>query len=496
MDPPQQVSLLSSRPLHWYDTLTINACFFGLTTLSQTMTPLIVPLLVQQFVGAGRQGAYYGNIRLWSLMTALLVQSLMGMLSDRSASRWGRRRPFIFVGTLAIVATLLFVGMTIGFQDETGYWILFLIVLLMMVAANTAHGAAQGLIPDLVPESRRGVYSGIKALLEVPLPVIVVSLTIGRLVANDRLLDALLVAIALIMLAMVITMFAPEKPLQGKSATLNIAPFIRLVMMTALFTGIILGIGLLVQWVGRSLADANLGTALGVMGVLGFLGMVVAVAAGVYFSVNIGIGDSARRNPSFTWWVINRLAFLVGSTNIASFALYFMQGRLGLPGEQAAEPTRWLLLIVGVFILLIAPLSGWLTDRIGRKPMVAISGLSAALGTLIIVLFSNLTAIYIGGILIGAGAGMFYTANWALGTDLVPSQEAGRYLGVSNLAGAGAGAVGAYIGGPIADFFTNAAPQTPGMGYLLLYSIYGLLFLVSVLILVKITPVKGKEFDL
>jgi MFS family permease len=457
------------------------------------MTPLIVPLLVQQFVGPGRQGAYYGNVRLWSLMTALLVQSLMGMLSDRSVSRWGRRRPFIFVGTLAVVATLFGVGMTIGLQDETGYWILFFIILLMMIASNTAHGAAQGLIPDLVPENRRGVYSGIKALLEVPIPVIVVSLIIGRMVADGELLDALLVAIGLILLAMIITMFAPEKPLHGRPPPINITPFIRLVVMTALFTIIILGIGKSVQWAGQLLTNASPVAALGVMGVLGFIGMLIAVAAGVYFSVQVGIGNSAGQNQSFTWWVINRLAFLVGSTNIASFALYFMQGRLGLPGEQAAEPTRWLLLIVGVFILLIAPLSGWLTDRFGRKPMVAISGLSAALGTLIIVLIPSLTAIYMGGILIGVGAGMFYTANWALGTDLVPHQEAGRYLGVSNLAGAGAGAVGAYIGGPIADYFTNTVPQTPGIGYVLLYTMYGLLFLVSVLVLqkIKLPEMKG-----
>jgi MFS family permease len=83
---------------------------------------------------------------------------------------------------------------------------------------------------------------------------------------------------------------------------------------------------------------------------------------------------------------------------------------------------------------------------------------------------------------------MFYTANWALGTALVPDQDAGRYLGISNLAGAGAGAIGAYIGGPIADFFTAAAPGSPGIGYILLYTIYGLLFLASVFALLKIKP--------
>ena len=39
------------KPLRWYDSLTINIYFFGLTLRAQTLTPLILPLLVQQFVG-------------------------------------------------------------------------------------------------------------------------------------------------------------------------------------------------------------------------------------------------------------------------------------------------------------------------------------------------------------------------------------------------------------------------------------------------------------
>ncbi|MFN7036053.1 MAG: hypothetical protein ACK4SN_06760, partial [Bellilinea sp.] len=79
--------------------------------------------------------------------------------------------------------------------------------------------------------------------------------------------------------------------------------------------------------------------------------------------------------------------------------------------------------------------------------------------------------------------GTFYASNWALGTELAPPQEAGRYLGISNLAGAGAGIVGAGIGGPIADFFNKIEP---GLGYLVIFTIYGALFLISALTLVKI----------
>jgi MFS family permease len=101
-------------------------------------------------------------------------------------------------------------------------------------------------------------------------------------------------------------------------------------------------------------------------------------------------------------------------------------------------------------------------------------------------LTKDLTVINIGGGIVGLAAGLFYPANWALGTQLAPKEEAARCLGISNLAGAGAGAVGAYIGGPIADFFTRNAPQDPGLGYVLLFSIYGLLFLLSIFALTQI----------
>jgi MFS family permease len=142
--------------------------------------------------------------------------------------------------------------------------------------------------------------------------------------------------------------------------------------------------------------------------------------------------------------------------------------------------------VVGVFILVVAFPSGWISDRFGRKPVLAASGLLAALGTLIALLSTSLTVIYIGGSIIGVAAGLFYTANWALGTDIVPAGQAGRYLGISNLAGAGAGAVGAYIGGPIADYFTVNMPEAAGLGYVVLFAIYGALFLLSILALVNI----------
>ncbi|MBL6983718.1 MAG: MFS transporter, partial [Anaerolineales bacterium] len=436
---------------------------------------------VQRFISPEQQGTYYGNMRLYSLMIALLVQALAGMLSDRSMAKWGKRRPYILIGSLFNGIILIAMG------ASPTYWILFTTVVLSQVASNVAHGAQQGLIPDLVPEDRRGRFSGIKAVLEL-LPVIIIALTIGPMIANGNMWGGIGVAVLILLLTAGITMFVREKPLVEKLEPLDWKPFGRLVGMTLVFLLVILFSGEVVRFIGKLIDSASaLSTQLIVMGLVGLAGMMFAVILGVYGSVQVSIGrQAASENPAFTWWVINRLAFLVGANNLSTFAVYFLQGRLGFEGDAAAGPASQLKLVVGVLILVFALPSGWLADKIGRKLLVAISGILATAGTVILLLAPTMTVITIGGSIVGAGIGIFFTTNWALGTDIVPKKDAGKFLGISNLAGAGAGAVGAYIGGPIADFFTANYPNLPGLGYMLIFGIYAALFLVSVIVLAKV----------
>ncbi len=471
----------------WYDYITINVYWLGLSTLAQTLTPLVFPLLVQGFVGEQAKGTFFGTLRLWSLMIALLSQALWGMLSDRNTSRWGRRRPFIFGGTLFDLVFIVAIGFSASMTGMTGYWFIFIMAILLQVSSNAAHGAQQGLIPDLVPEDKRGRFSSIKTILEIPLPVILVAFTIGPLIAKGNIWTGILIAMAILTLSMLLTMLVPEQPLTETPSKLNWAPFLRLLLMTGFFTAIIIGMGESVKWLGRLTEGvSSTSSLLFIIGGIGLAAMAIAVGLGVWTSVRISIGEAATANPSFTWWIINRLAFLVGTTNLSGFAVYFLQGRLGYAEEKAAEPASQLMMVVGVFILISALSSGWLSDKLGHKRLVAFSGIVASLGTLIIILTTNLNIIYVGGCIIGVATGFFFTANWALGTELVPKKEAGRYLGISNLAGAGAGAVGAYIGGPIADFFTVRVPEVPGLGYVLLFAIYGILFLLSAAALTQV----------
>jgi MFS family permease len=476
-----------TKIMRWYDYITINIYYLGLTSISQTLTPLVLPLLVQQFVGTANQGRYYGNLRLWTLMAALLVQALMGMLSDRSTSKWGRRRPFIVAGTVGFISVLILIGLTSEMQGMTGYLILFWLVILQMVTINTAHGAQQGLIPDLVPMEQRGRFSAVKALFEIPIPVILVAITIGTMISKGNLWGGLFTLILIVVIVTVITMFAPEVHQEKSKTKIDWKPFLQLFLMTAIFTIIILGVGRSVEWGIQHLNTLKQTAFLISTALIGTLGIIFAVVIGVWLSTRIALGGEAKGNTSFRWWVVSRLAYLVGATNLVSFAIYFLQGSFGYQGESAARPAANLTMFVGVFILLAALPAGWLADRFGRKPLLVFSGTCAAVGTLLVIISPpSLLLLYIGGILIGMASGVFYSANWALGTRIVPPNQAGKFLGISNLAGAGAGAIGAYIGGPIADMISSQLPHIPGAGYALLFVTYGILFVISALALIGI----------
>ena len=452
------------QPLRWYNYLFINANWLALSLRSQVLAGLVLPLLIQGFIGESQKGAYFGFIRLWGLMTAVLLQALFGILSDHSRLRWGRRRPFILVGTLLEVLLILSLAWVAGLQGLSGYYVLFVIYLLSAASSNLSQAATQGFIPDLVPQEKRGLASSVKTLLEVPLPLAIFGLVIAPIVQKGNLVAGLLITCTAMLVCMGLAMLVREKPLESAPA-LNWKPFVSLLVMTGAFTGIILGLGQVVKAIIPLLQTNNRW----VFGILGVTAMAVAVVAGVFASIYLHLGVSASQNRPFTWLVINRLAALVAVNNIGVFLLYFLQEKFNLPGKQAAGLAGTLPLVLGVCLLLFGILAGWLCDRIDRRLLTVSSGFIGALGVATMVLGQTLPLMYVAAAFIGMAYAIFSVASWALGTDIIPKERSGEFLGLQNIAGAGAGAIGAYIGGAFAD----------SSGYVLLMSMFGVMFLLS-----------------
>jgi MFS family permease len=445
-----------------------------------------LPYLVALFAAPDEKNSMLALVRVVGLAVAMLVQPLAGMLSDRSTSKWGRRRPFIAAGALLNVAFLTILlwsarldpGLTWA-GASAALLALLAGIALLQASSNMAQGALQGLIPDVAPEPRRGRASGFKAVFEL-LPILLV-IFIGPLVDAGRIGLVVGIIMAGFLVTMLITvLFVHEEPLRVKPAGGLREPVLRLVGLTALFLATTQTMTWLLRRIGERMAGngAALPAQVLVVGAAGLAAMAGAIFIGVYYGARLGIGPEAKEEPSFIWWVVNRLMFLAAVGSIQGFAQFYLADVLGI--ENAATMTSILLAVVAAFLLPAALGGGYLSDRFGRKRLVGLAGLIAAAGTFPLLLARSVPAVLACGGVIGLATGLFMATSWALGTDLSPRRKAGLYLGISNLAGAGAGIVGAGIGGPIADSFNRLQP---GLGYLVIFGIYGTLFLLSVLAL-------------
>ena len=93
-----------------------------------------------------------------AVLVALVANPLAGAFSDRTTSRFGRRRPWIVIGALLTVVGLLFMWRANSLP------LLFIGWCSVELFSNCTLAALTATIPDQVPENQRGTVSGIFGL--------------------------------------------------------------------------------------------------------------------------------------------------------------------------------------------------------------------------------------------------------------------------------------------------------------------------------------------
>jgi Na+/melibiose symporter-like transporter len=382
------------------DYIKISIFGAALSVLWPCLHTIIIPLRLLEFAPEAQKNTYLGLMTFAGSMIAVFVQPLAGALSDRFGSPLGRRRPFILVGTLLA----LFFLPSIGFSGSFPF--LLLGYCLLQVATNIAQGPFQGFIPDMVPEGRRGIASGAKSLAEVLGGVAFLRLIAYFMdnYATDGGAIWLWLAIGLpgliLLVGMIVTMLTVKEQPSSPSGQPSVA---------------------------KTLAGA--------------------------YKIDV------KRHMSFVWFLLSRLFILMAMVVLQTFALYFIRDVVHHPNPAGVAAD--LMITVGVFLLLAVYPAGQLSDRFGRKPIILFSGFIGVVGILVLFFTRSYLGTLVCGGLLGISSGVFLSTNWALATDLVPAGEEARYLGLTNIATAGAGAL-ARLTGPLIDF-CNA--QQSGLGY-------------------------------
>lgn len=106
-----------------------------------------------QLIDESSKEANLALINSLSAVAAMLAQPIFGVLSDRTRSRFGARRPWMLVG--AVIGGLALV--TSGLAPNMA--ILTVCVMLVQFGFNAFQAPFSALLPDRVPEKFRGRYS-------------------------------------------------------------------------------------------------------------------------------------------------------------------------------------------------------------------------------------------------------------------------------------------------------------------------------------------------
>ena len=392
----------------------VNAYWMGLSFMWNSLHVIMLPAIMLNFVADQQKNTALGLMSFLGLLLAMVVQPISGAVSDRWASRFGRRRPLILIGT---AFDLLFLGIM---AVAGGVPALALGYFGLQLTSNIAHGPAQGLMHDLIPSERMGLASGIKNFFDMG-GLVISSLWVARILDPQNPLTAFAAVAGILVAGAVVTLiFSKEQSSLEMQKTDSLGSQMREILR--------------VDFSGHR-----------------DFGRLIAV----------------------------RLLFLVGIYGVQSFAQYFIMDTLQT--DDAVKLTGDLMATIVLSLIAFSLVAGYLCDRFGRKPMHVVAAGLVALGSLLMTTAATAGAVLGFGSLIGAGLGIFLSANWALANDLAPLGEAGKFLGLTNLATAGAGAL-SRLNGPMLDLVNNAWPGRY-LGYSVLFVSTAVLALASLIVL-------------
>lgn len=412
--------------------LGLTAYWLGLSILWGSLTTIVLPSLVGGLVPVEVKASALALVTALQALVAMVVQPLAGAASDRLPTRFGRRRPWLVGGVTA--QALCVVGLALA----GGYWTIVAIMLLVELTSNVAQGPYQALLPDTVPSSRRGLASGFLGGAQLAGQVTGVAAA-GAAVGAGAIHLAILFAAGSVWLGMAVTVASVREPVGVAGA----GPEAH-------------GLASAGAWLSYLTSPRR------------WLGPVRTVALEVW-------GPDVLEQRDYLWVLASRLAILMATGCLQPFILYYLQDSIGL-GAEAGLAVTPIAAVVAIVALIAAVPGGALASRWGRARMVALSGLVGAVAAIAFAAAQGYAQLLVVAAPFGVALGVFLSANWALLVEVVPADEAGRYLGLSNIVTAGAGLLAIVTAGPLADLVNRVEP---GLGYRAIFLLAAVEFLVG-----------------
>lgn len=479
---------ISLPRLRWTQILSISIFWLALNFHWAALGIIILPSQVFKLVGELHKGEALAFVLVPGAFVALFANPLFGLLSDRTRGRlmvWGRRRPYILIGTLVNVAGLVWMAVA---PDIPSLTIAYVIV---QFSNNAATAPFHALLPDVVPVEQRGLASGVMGLLSI-------AGSIGGVIIAGLFIDAAKplsayqqglwltygIIIAVLVALMLITIFSVR---ERRSVSAQIAAQEAAEPIPAYHTAVkqegSAEQSVRRSWLSRSTIINVVGTLIIVLAVWGIMalwnvlnianlqisGDVQQVVLEIIATLGIlRLFDfNPRRDPDFAWVLLTRLVMMMGIYTVQDFLQFYMRDAVKVAHPE--QQTTNFIIILSLTSLVSALGAGWISDRFGRKRIVYISGTFMALVGLIFIVTQSLPIVLAAGAIFGLGYGAYVSVDWALVADVLPShRNYARDMGVWNISLSIPQVIAPVIGGPLIDSFTHAGQ--PVLGFQILFA--------------------------
>lgn len=421
------------------------------------------------------------------LVVALLSNPFFGLRSDRTRSRFGKRKPYIVVGSIVNVLGLAimafapdaFVQPGTGSLVAPSLFVLMAGLMITQVGSNAAQAPFHALLPDLVPEEQRGVASGIMGLaywlgtimgVLIPTLVGIDSLALKGGVQSystyhrDIVVAYAITAFVIMAMALLTFVVVREMPWRATETPREEENTSRTLLLT-------LVVVVAIAAVGAVLFNANVGVPLN-KDTLQALELIAVIIAG--YGAAKAFQFRPRRNPDFTWVVLTRMTVMLGVYIVQSFIFNYMLSITdSKDNANAATTTFVIVLTVGATASTL--FAGMMSDRLGRKRLVYLSGTFMAIVGFAFILApylapgSVLTISYVAAAIFGLGFGAYISVDWALVADVLPSRDNyARDMGVWNIGLTLPQVLALVLGSRLIDL--GASTGHPQFGFTLLFA--------------------------
>ncbi|HEX7341808.1 MAG TPA: MFS transporter [Rhodanobacteraceae bacterium] len=361
-------------------TVHVGTRFIGTYTLSYLgmwlafLTPIQVLLAEQmEVIAPTNKESALGWVTGAGALMAVFANPLCGAWSDRTTSRFGRRRPWNLFGIILGAVGLIMLGYQHSLIGAAIWWCVAQFGLNALLAALLAE------LPDQVPLAQRAVcsaWTGITQPLGVVVGTVLVAMLVTGITQGYWMTAGLLIACT--------------------------APFLLMVRNTRLEK--------------HQRPPWNTSEFL------------------------CGFWIDPRRYPDFSRAWCMRFLVQLGSALSTLYLLYFLRDAIHFqrlfPGRTAAQGLAVLVVIYAAALIIGAFVSGWLSDRSGRRKRNIIAGaVLMAAAALLLGLDPTWHASLVAAVLLGLGFGIYIAVEYALMTQVLPSANGrGKDLGILNVA--------------------------------------------------------------